>query len=71
LFQNGRLCQNSNTNQMIFNCSQLVSFISTNLTLLPGDVILTGTPSGIGPIQSGDRLEVRIHGLAPLVNTVK
>jgi 2-keto-4-pentenoate hydratase/2-oxohepta-3-ene-1,7-dioic acid hydratase in catechol pathway len=71
LFQNGRLCQNSNTSQMIFNCSQLVSFISTNLTLLPGDVILTGTPSGIGPIQSGDRLEVRIHGLAPLVNTVK
>ena len=41
------------------------------LTLLPGDVILTGTPGGIGPIQSGDRLEVRIQGLAPLVNTVK
>ena len=40
-------------------------------TLLPGDVILTGTPGGIGPIQSGDRLEVRIQGLAPLVNTVK
>ena len=48
-----------------------MSFISTNLTLLPGDVILTGTPSGIGPIQSGDKLEVRIQGLAPLVNQVK
>jgi len=71
LFQNGRLRQNSNTNQLIFNCHRLVSFISTNLTLLPGDVILTGTPSGVGPIQSGDRLEVRIQGLAPLVNTVK
>ncbi len=71
LFQNGQLRQNSNTSQMIFNCYQLVSFISTNLTLLPGDVILTGTPSGIGRIQSGDRLEVRIHGLSPLVNTVK
>lgn len=71
LFQNGELRQNSNTSQMIFNCYQLVSFISTNLTLLPGDVILTGTPSGIGKIQSGDRLEVRIQGLAPLVNTVK
>jgi 2-keto-4-pentenoate hydratase/2-oxohepta-3-ene-1,7-dioic acid hydratase in catechol pathway len=39
--------------------------------MLPGDVILTGTPSGIGPIESGDRLEVRIQNLAPLVNTVK
>ena len=71
LFQNGQLRQNSNTSQMIFDCYQLVSFISTNLTLLPGDVILTGTPSGIGPIQSGDRLEVRIQGLTPLVNSVK
>lgn len=71
LFQNGQLRQNSNTSQLIFNCFQLVSFISTNLTLLPGDVILTGTPSGVGPIESGDRLEVRIQGLTPLVNTVK
>jgi 2-keto-4-pentenoate hydratase/2-oxohepta-3-ene-1,7-dioic acid hydratase in catechol pathway len=71
LFQNGVLRQNSNTNQLIFNCHQLVSFISTNLTLLPGDIILTGTPSGVGPIASGDRLEVRIQGFAPLFNTVK
>ncbi len=71
LFQNGQLRQNSNTSQLIFNCYHLVSFISTNMTLLPGDVILTGTPSGVGPIESGDRLEVRIQGLAPLVNTVK
>ena len=71
LFQNGQLRQNSNTSQLIFNCFQLVSFVSTNMTLLPGDVIVTGTPSGVGPIQSGDRLEVRIQGLAPLVNTVK
>ena len=71
LFQNGQLRQNSNTSQLIFNVYQLVSFISFNMTLLPGDVILTGTPSGVGPITSGDRLEVRIQGLAPLVNTVK
>ena len=71
LFQNGQLRQNSNTNQLLFNCFDLVSFISTNMTLLPGDVILTGTPSGVGPIESGDRLEVRIQGLAPLVNSVK
>jgi len=71
LFQNGHLRQNSNTSQLIFKPAELVSFISTNLTLLPGDVILTGTPGGIGPIQSGDRLEVRIQGLTPLVNAVK
>jgi 2-keto-4-pentenoate hydratase/2-oxohepta-3-ene-1,7-dioic acid hydratase in catechol pathway len=71
LFQNGQLRQNSHTSQLIFDCYRLVSFISTNLTLLPGDIILTGTPSGVGPIESGDRLEVRIQGLAPLVNSVK
>lgn len=71
LFQNGQLRQNSNTGQLVFNCYSLVSFISTNMTLMPGDIILTGTPSGIGPIESGDRLEVRIQGLTPLVNTVK
>jgi len=71
LFQNGQLRQNSHTSQLIFNCYQLVSFISTNMTLLPGDVILTGTPSGVGPIRPGDRLEVRVQGLAPLVNMVK
>ena len=71
LYQNGQLRQNSHTRQLIFNCHQLVSFISTNMTLLPGDVILTGTPGGIGPITSGDRLEVRIQGLAPLTNVVK
>ena len=71
LFQNGQLRQNSNTKQLIFKPAELVSFVSNNLTLLPGDVILTGTPGGVGPIQSGDKLEVRIHGLTPLVNTVK
>jgi 2-keto-4-pentenoate hydratase/2-oxohepta-3-ene-1,7-dioic acid hydratase in catechol pathway len=71
LFQNGQLRQNSNTGQLIFKPAELVSFISTNLTLLPGDVILTGTPSGVSPIQSGDKLEVRIQGLAPLVNSVR
>ncbi len=71
LFQNGHLRQNSNTREMIFKPAEIVSFISTNLTLLPGDVILTGSPSGVAPIQSGDRLEVRIQGLAPLTNSVK
>lgn len=71
LYQNGQLRQNSNTRELIFKPAEIVSFVSTNLTLLPGDVILTGTPSGVGPIQSGDKLEVRIQGLAPLNNTVR
>ena len=70
LFQNGQLRQNSHTSEMIFSCAQLVSFISTNMTLLPGDIILTGTPSGVGPIESGDRLEVRIGDMHALNNSV-
>jgi 2-keto-4-pentenoate hydratase/2-oxohepta-3-ene-1,7-dioic acid hydratase in catechol pathway len=71
LFQNGLLRQNSNTSQLLFNCFDVVSFVSAHLTLLPGDVILTGTPAGVGPIRPGDRLEVRIQGLAPLNIAVK
>ena len=71
LFQNGQLRQNPNTSQLIFDCYHLVSFVSGSMTLLPGDVILTGTPGGVGPIESGDRLEVRIQGLSPLINSVK
>jgi 2-keto-4-pentenoate hydratase/2-oxohepta-3-ene-1,7-dioic acid hydratase in catechol pathway len=70
-FQNGELRQNSNTRELIFKPAEIVSFVSTNMTLLPGDVILTGTPSGVGPIKSGDKLEVRIQGLAPLINSVR
>ncbi len=71
LYQNGKLMQDSSTGQMLFGPAELVRFISQNLTLLPGDVILTGTPSGVGPIRPGDRLEVRIEGLEPLVNSVR
>jgi len=71
LFQNGQLRQNSHTSQLIFDCSHLVSFISTNMTLLPGDIILTGSTGGVGPINSGDKLEVRIGDMTPLCNQVK
>jgi len=60
LFQNGQLRQNSNTSQLIFNCYKLVSFVSTHMTLLPGDVILTGTPEGVGPMEIGDEVSVDI-----------
>jgi 2-keto-4-pentenoate hydratase/2-oxohepta-3-ene-1,7-dioic acid hydratase in catechol pathway len=62
--------QNSNTNQMIFNAYKLVSFISAIMTLLPGDVISTGTPPGVGELQVGDVVEVEIEGIGILRNTV-
>ena len=62
--------QESNTNQLIFDTDQLVSHISSVMTLLPGDVIATGTPSGVGPLEAGDVVQVVIDGLGVLENQV-
>jgi len=62
--------QKSNTSQMIFNVFQLVSFISGIMTLMPGDIIITGTPSGVGELQAGDTVEVEIEEIGILKNTV-
>jgi len=67
---NGIVKQQSNTFQLIFNVHELVSFISRVMTLLPGDVIATGTPGGIGPMQPGDTVEVKIEGIGTLRNYV-
>ncbi len=67
---NGEVKQNSSTNNLIFNVPELVSFISSVMTLLPGDVIATGTPSGVSPMRPGDIVEVRIGGIGNLVNHV-
>ena len=67
----GEVRQSSTLDRMVHDVPAIIEFVSSVMTLLPGDVILTGTPSGVGPIESGDRLEVRIQGLSPLVNTVK
>ena len=56
---------------MIYSVADIVSFASQNLTLLPGDVILTGTPSGVGPIRAGDALEARIGDWPALLNRVR
>jgi 2-keto-4-pentenoate hydratase/2-oxohepta-3-ene-1,7-dioic acid hydratase in catechol pathway len=55
---------------MVFGVGELVSFVSSVMTLLPGDVLLTGTPSGVGPVIPGDRVEVEIEGIGVLVNSV-
>jgi 2-keto-4-pentenoate hydratase/2-oxohepta-3-ene-1,7-dioic acid hydratase in catechol pathway len=62
--------QASNTRQLIFTVPQIVAFVSNVMTLLPGDVIATGTPSGVGPLKSGDTFTVKISGIGELRNTV-
>ena len=63
--------QSGNTKDLIFSVVDLVSYVSHQMTLLPGDVILTGTPAGVGPIVAGDEVEVSIEGIGSLVNPVK
>ncbi|WP_448575482.1 fumarylacetoacetate hydrolase family protein [Thermomicrobium sp.] len=67
---NGELRQNSRTSQMLFPLAFLVSFISQVMTLEPGDVIMTGTPYGVGPMVPGDVIEVEIEGIGVLQNLV-
>lgn len=67
---NGEQRQSSGLGDMIHSVGKLVSFISEIMTLLPGDVVLTGTPSGVGKLEHGDRVEVEIEGLGKLENTV-
>jgi 2-keto-4-pentenoate hydratase/2-oxohepta-3-ene-1,7-dioic acid hydratase in catechol pathway len=70
LRQNGEIKQQARTSQMIYSVAEIVSFASQSLTLLPGDLIMSGTPSGVGPIKEGDELEARIGDWPPLRNRV-
>jgi 2-keto-4-pentenoate hydratase/2-oxohepta-3-ene-1,7-dioic acid hydratase in catechol pathway len=67
---NGDLVQDGNTRDLVFDIPTLVAYISSAMTLLPGDVILTGTPEGVGPMQVGDEVEVGIAGIGALTNRV-
>jgi 2-keto-4-pentenoate hydratase/2-oxohepta-3-ene-1,7-dioic acid hydratase in catechol pathway len=67
---NGITRQKAGTGELIFPIDELVSFISHVMTLLPGDVIATGTPEGVGPMQPGDTIEVKIEGIGTLRNYV-
>ena len=66
----GDLRQDGTTDDMVFGVAELLEFISGVMTLLPGDVILTGTPAGVGPIEPGDRVEVAIERIGVLTNPV-
>ena len=62
--------QNGNTSQMVFGIAELVSFISDFTTLLPGDVILTGTPAGVAAMEPGQEVSITIEQIGTLTNTV-
>ncbi|MCP4339391.1 MAG: fumarylacetoacetate hydrolase family protein, partial [Desulfobulbaceae bacterium] len=68
---NGQVVQNSNTRHMIFKIPEILAFVSKNFTLEAGDIIITGTPSGVGPLKDGDLLEVEIENIGILTNPVK
>ncbi len=69
-FRNGDVVQDGSTADMIFDVPTLVAHVSSVMTLLPGDVILTGTPEGVGPMQVDDEIEVSIAGIGSLTNKV-
>jgi 2-keto-4-pentenoate hydratase/2-oxohepta-3-ene-1,7-dioic acid hydratase in catechol pathway len=68
---NGEVRQHASTQDLIFPVPVLLSYITSVFTLAPGDLILTGTPSGVGPLKAGDNVEVSIPGLGVLANTVE
>ncbi|MFY9913583.1 MAG: fumarylacetoacetate hydrolase family protein [Nocardioidaceae bacterium] len=67
---NGELMQDGNTSLMIFDVPTIIAYITSFMTLLPGDVVLTGTPSGVGPMQAGDDVSVTVEGIGTLKNRV-
>ena len=67
---NGEVKQNERTSDLIFSVAELISYISAAFTMLPGDVIMTGTPSGVGPFVPGDVVEIEVEGVGILKNPV-
>jgi 2-keto-4-pentenoate hydratase/2-oxohepta-3-ene-1,7-dioic acid hydratase in catechol pathway len=68
---NGELRQQGSTADFIFSIPALLTYITAAITLEPGDLVLTGTPAGVGPLAAGDRVEVAMAGLGVLANTVQ
>ncbi len=68
---NGQRRQSSSTAQLIFSIDYLVAYITRVMTLLPGDIIATGTPSGIGPLKDGDSVTIKVSGVGELTNSVR
>ena len=68
---NDELKQDGNTRDMIFSIGEILEFVSSIMTLLPGDVILTGTPDGVSKVEPGDEIKIEIETIGTLVNQVK
>ena len=68
--QNGEVRQHGSTKEMTFDIPTIVAHVSTVMTLLPGDIILTGTPAGVAPMAPGDEISITIEGIGTLTNTV-
>ena len=69
-YVNNEMRQMASTRDMVFNVRNIIAFVSSVMTIFPGDLIFTGTPSGVGPLEHGDTVEVRIEGIGSLINPV-
>jgi 2-keto-4-pentenoate hydratase/2-oxohepta-3-ene-1,7-dioic acid hydratase in catechol pathway len=69
-YLNGDVKQDGRTSDLIFDVPTLIAYVTSVMTLLPGDVILTGTPEGVGPMNAGDEVEISIQGIGNLTNRV-
>ena len=68
---NGDVRQHASTTDMVFGVATLIEYVTSFMTMLPGDVLLTGTPEGVGKLDDGDVVEVEVDGIGPLINPVK
>jgi 2-keto-4-pentenoate hydratase/2-oxohepta-3-ene-1,7-dioic acid hydratase in catechol pathway len=69
-YLNGKVVQQDNTKNCVFSVKKILNYISRRITLYPGDIVITGTPKGIGPMKPGDIVEVEIEGIGRLKNNV-
>ena len=70
-YVNDELKQDGNTRDMIFSVGEILEFVSSIMTLLPGDVVLTGTPEGVSKVNPGDEIKIEIDTIGTLINPVK
>jgi 2-keto-4-pentenoate hydratase/2-oxohepta-3-ene-1,7-dioic acid hydratase in catechol pathway len=70
-YVNGEMRQMASTRDMVFSVRQLIAFASTVMTLEAGDILMTGTPAGVGPLEAGDTVEVTVEGIGTLSNPVE
>ena len=68
---NGELKQDGNSRDMIYSIGEILEFVTSIMTLLPGDVVMTGTPEGVSQVKPGDEIKIEIETLGTLINSVE